>query len=110
MMTTYKTLLLSAVAALSLSACTTDQFGERRISAPLKGAGIGAAGGAIVGALTGNPLAGAAIGAAGGALVGVLAGDRNRFEDRDGRRFYYEPGGRQYSYDRNNRRYYTPRR
>jgi osmotically inducible lipoprotein OsmB len=35
------------------------------------GALIGGAGGAAVGAMTGNPLAGAAIGAGGGALVGA---------------------------------------
>lgn len=55
------------VATLSLAACgTTTQ--DRALS----GAAIGAGGGAVAGALTGNPLAGAAIGGAGGAAAGAL--------------------------------------
>jgi osmotically inducible lipoprotein OsmB len=54
-------------AALMLAGCgTTTQ--DRALS----GAAIGAGGGAVAGALTGNPLAGAAIGGAGGAAAGAL--------------------------------------
>jgi hypothetical protein len=105
-MSTTKTLFLGAVAALSLSACTTDQYGNQHASRALKGAGIGAAGGAIIGAIAGNPLAGAAIGAAAGGIIGAVEDDRNRYEDRNGRRYYYDSDGRSYSYDQNRRRYY----
>ncbi len=62
-----KKLALVALAALSLAACTPR---EERIAA---GAGIGAAGGAIIGAVAsgtpGGALAGAAIGGVGGAIA-----------------------------------------
>lgn len=101
---------LALAAMVSLSACTTDRYGNQQASRGLKGAGIGAAGGAAVGALTGGDvLAGAAIGAAAGAIIGVVTDDRNRYEDRDGYRTYYEPDGRRYRYDNNRRRRYMPR-
>ena len=87
-----KSLLLALVATVSLSACTTDQYGNQQASRGLKGAGIGAAGGA-----------------AAGAIVGIVTEDRNRFEDRDGQRYYYERDGRQYRYDDRRRRQYMPR-
>jgi osmotically inducible lipoprotein OsmB len=59
--------LIATVSLLSLSACG-HTTGDRALS----GAGIGAAGGAVVGALAGNPLAGAAIGGAVGAGAGAL--------------------------------------
>ena len=60
--------MILLLVSLSLAACGTMP-GDRAIS----GAGIGAAGGAIVGAVTGlTVLEGAAIGAAAGALTGVL--------------------------------------
>lgn len=105
-----KPLLLALAATVSLSACTTDRYGNEQASRGLKGAGIGAAGGAIVGALTGGDvLAGAAIGAAAGAVVGIVTEDRNRYEDRNGQRYYYERDGRQYRYDERRRRQYMPR-
>lgn len=55
------------IAALALSACGTSP-GCRALT----GAGIGAAGGAVVGALAGSPATGALIGGAGGAAVGGL--------------------------------------
>lgn len=63
---------LILVAALALGACgSTTQ--DRTIS----GSGIGAAGGAIVGAVTGlTVLEGAALGALGGALTGALTDER----------------------------------
>lgn len=102
--------LLALTAAVSLAACSTDQYGNRSASRPLAGAGIGAAGGAAVGALTGgNVVAGAAIGAAAGAVIGAVTDDRNRYEDRDGYRTYYESNGRPYRYDRNGRKRYVRR-
>jgi hypothetical protein len=52
-------------AALLLAGCGTDP-GDRALS----GGMIGAAGGAVIGAMTGTAATGAAIGAVGGALVG----------------------------------------
>ncbi|WP_137125831.1 hypothetical protein [Roseomonas sp. HF4] len=61
-----------AMLALGVSACA-DPVGQRA----LVGGGIGAAGGAAIGALTGgSPLAGAAIGGAGGAAIGALTAPR----------------------------------
>jgi len=94
------TAIAAVLAAGTLtSACTTDQYGEQRLSRPGQGALIGGAGGAIVGALVGNPALGAAIGAAGGAIAGVVADDKHRYEDRDGRRYYYDDNNRRYHYN-----------
>lgn len=103
-----KTGLMATALTVSLAACTTDQYGNQRLSGAGKGAAIGGAGGAAVGALTGgNVLAGAAIGAAAGAIVGIVADDKNRYEDRNGQRYYYESDGRQYRYDERKRRQYS---
>ena len=67
-----KTARLSLVMgmAVCLSACSNLSSTEKRT---MGGAGIGAAGGALIGELaTGQPLHGAAIGAAAGALGGWL--------------------------------------
>jgi outer membrane lipoprotein SlyB len=101
-----KMTLLTLAAVPLLTACTTDDYGNQRLSRTGQGAAIGAAGGAVVGALTGDVLAGAAIGAAGGAIVGIVSEDRNRYEDRDGRRYYYDNRGRRYSYDDRRRKHY----
>lgn len=62
--------LLMPIAALALALGGCGQSTSDRL---LSGAGLGAAGGAVIGAATGgNPLAGAAIGAVGGAAVGAL--------------------------------------
>ncbi len=104
-----KSTVLALGTLASLSACTTNEYGERRLNSTGKGAAIGAAGGAAVGLLTGGDvLAGAAIGAAGGAIIGAVAGDRNRYDDREGRRTYYDRDGRPYHYDRDGRRYNGP--
>lgn len=109
-MSPIKPLLMALAATISLSACTTDQYGNQQASRGLKGAGIGAAGGALVGVITGGDvLAGAAIGAAAGAVVGIVTEDRNRYEDRNGQRYYYEKNGRQYYYDNQRRRHYNRR-
>lgn len=64
---------LAAVVAvtLGLSACGYS-VGDRALS----GAGIGAAGGAAIGALTGDPLKGAIIGGIGGGAIGALTDPR----------------------------------
>lgn len=109
--TAAKTLAGTALAAsFMLAGCTTDQYGNQHASRGLKGAGIGAAGGAVVGALTGGDvLAGAAIGAAAGAVVGIVTDDHNRYEDRNGQRYYYDNNNRQYQYDNQRRKHYQPR-
>jgi osmotically inducible lipoprotein OsmB len=104
-----KTGMLALGAAAALTACTTDDYGNRELSRGGKGAAIGAAGGAAVGALTGgNVLAGAAIGAAAGAVLGVVTEDKNRYEDRNGYRYYSDQDGRQYRYDERRRKRYGP--
>lgn len=65
-------LAAAAAAILALTACGYST-GDRALS----GAGIGAAGGAAVGALTGDPLAGALIGGVGGAAAGALTDPRD---------------------------------
>lgn len=95
-------LLVLAVAAaltLTLAGCAVDRH-ERR--AAIKGALIGAAGGAAISAMTGGDLAaGAAIGAAGGAAVGVIT-----HEGRERR--VYDDGGRRYWQDDRSQRRYLP--
>lgn len=56
----------AAASLLVLCGCGTTT-GDRMVS----GGMLGAAGGAIIGAATGNPAAGAAIGAVGGAAIGA---------------------------------------
>lgn len=63
-----------AVAAVLLTGCSNLSHRENRA---LMGAGIGAAGGAVVGAVTGgSPWVGGLIGGAGGAAVGALSSGR----------------------------------
>lgn len=86
-------ILLSAVAALSLGGCETD-------NKVVRGAAIGAAGGAVAGAVIPglSAVEGAAIGAAGGAVVGAL--------DKDGHRWYRDDRGREYWVDKDGNRHY----
>jgi len=65
-MRTKLTLAVLAISSLSLAAC-----GETQGCRALTGAGLGAAGGAVIGALAGSPATGAIAGAAGGALIGA---------------------------------------
>lgn len=106
-----KALIVAALAASTLTACSTNRYGERNLNSTGRGAAIGAVGGAVVGALAGDVVAGAAIGAAGGAVVGAVADDDNRYEDRDGRRYYYDRRDRERRYYYNDRRerIYDPR-
>jgi hypothetical protein len=66
----------------------------------LKGAAIGAGGGAVVGAVVPGLSVGegALIGGAGGAVIGAL--------DKDGRRWYRDSEGRKYWVDKRGRRHY----
>jgi osmotically inducible lipoprotein OsmB len=59
-------LVLGFAAALLVAGCGTNQ-GDRAAS----GALLGAAGGALIGSVTGSAATGAAIGAVGGAVVGA---------------------------------------
>ena len=60
------TVAVLAISSLSLAAC-----GETPGCRALTGAGVGAAGGAAIGALAGSPVTGALAGAAGGAVIGA---------------------------------------
>ena len=106
-----KSIVAALVAASTLTACSTNEYGDRRLNSTGRGAAIGAAGGAVVGALAGDVVAGAAIGAAGGAIIGAVADDDNRYEDRDGRRYYYDrrDRDRRYYYNERRERTYDPR-
>lgn len=101
-------LIFAAVAALGTTACTTDDYGHQRLNGAGRGAVIGGAGGAVIGALAGDPLLGAAIGAAAGSVIGVVSDDQNRYEDRNGRRYYYERDNRRYHYENGRNRVYDP--
>ncbi|MCW2244903.1 putative membrane protein [Azospirillum fermentarium] len=64
----------AAMAAALLAGCSNLSHRENRA---LMGAGIGAAGGAVIGSVTGgSPWVGGLIGGAGGAAVGALSGGR----------------------------------
>lgn len=69
-----KNIAVIAVTASLLAGCSNLSHRENRA---LMGAGIGAAGGAVVGSVTGgSPWVGGLIGGAGGAAIGALsAGD-----------------------------------
>lgn len=77
-MKTVKSAAFSLAIALVLSSCATDEFGQRRpYTNTEKGAAIGAAGGAILGAAVSKDkrAKGAIIGAVGGGLAGGLVGN-----------------------------------
>lgn len=85
--------IISAALALAAAGCASaDQ------RAAVRGAAIGAIGGAVVSAATGGDVAeGAAIGAVGGAAVGIITQDgreRKVYRDRDGRRYWVDDQGR----------------
>lgn len=80
---------------LMATGCATSHD-ERK--AAVRGALIGAAGGAIVSSVAGgDPWAGAAAGAAGGAALGYITADgkqRRVTRDRYGRPYWVDDGGR----------------
>ena len=75
-----KQILSASLILVAVSAC-----GYNRGDRVLSGAAIGAADGAVIGAVTGgDPLTGAVIGGAGGAAVGAVTDpDRNDRRNRD---------------------------
>jgi osmotically inducible lipoprotein OsmB len=87
----WQSISAAAVLALSLAGCGTTT-GDRVVS----GAGLGAAGGAVIGAMTGSWATGAAIGALGGGAIGAATDPC----DLDlGTPYWREHGGRA-EYDR----------
>jgi len=61
-------------AAILAAAIAVGVPGEAHAGPIVKGAAVGAAGGAVVGAISGgSPLKGAAVGAAAGAVVGAIS-------------------------------------
>ena len=64
------------LAALMLASLTLSACGETPGCRALTGAGVGAAGGAVIGALTGSVVTGAAIGAVAGGATGALTSPR----------------------------------
>ncbi|MDE2264716.1 MAG: hypothetical protein KGL29_02350 [Alphaproteobacteria bacterium] len=87
---------MAMAAVLLLAGCGTNP-GDRMLS----GAMLGAAGGSIIGAATGNPAAGAAIGAVGGAAIG---GVTNPCDLDLGAPYWRRHGGRK-AYDERCRRH-----
>lgn len=89
-----KNWIIAPLLAIAVTGCVSND--DKR--AAVRGALIGAAGGAAVSAITGGDLAeGAAIGAAGGAAIGVITQDgrkREVYRDRDGRRYWVDDRGR----------------
>lgn len=71
--------IVTLAVTLTLGACSTPL--SNREQGALMGGGAGAAGGALIGAITGAPGTGALIGGAAGAIGGALVGD-----ERDRRR------------------------
>jgi hypothetical protein len=67
------TVVVLSILAFSTAGCSNMTNQQQRA---LSGGAIGAAGGAIVGSLTGSWLTGAVIGGAGGAAVGALTSGR----------------------------------
>ena len=68
---------------LFLGACTTPLSNRER--GALTGGGAGAAGGVLIGAITGAPGTEALVGGAAGAISGAIAG-----EERDRHRWHHE--------------------
>jgi len=66
---------------LALGGCTQPL--SNREKGALIGGGAGAAGGALIGGLTGAPGTGALVGGAAGAIGGAIAGDQKDKRERD---------------------------
>ncbi len=85
-MITKQTMSISVVAltmTLVLGACSQPL--SHREKGALIGGGAGAAGGALIGGITGAPGTGALIGGAAGAIGGALVGDQKDKRERDWR-------------------------
>lgn len=74
-MTTVKKMGAVCLMLFGLAACSNMNDTQQRT---LSGGALGAAGGAVVGALTGSWVTGALIGGAGGAAVGAITSDQNK--------------------------------
>lgn len=98
-----KFLLIVSVCALAAACGTTP--GGRAVSGAVLGGVAGAAIGNNVG--DGDAGRGAAIGAVGGAVAGAATtpsqqaptNRRERFDERSGRYYYYDPGTNRYFYE-----------
>ncbi|MBO9685770.1 YMGG-like glycine zipper-containing protein [Roseateles chitosanitabidus] len=92
-----KTTAVVAVAAAMAVGCASDRH-QRHEDA--RNAALGAAGGAVIGAVTGGDvLTGAAVGAVAGALIGRLVVDgkeRQVYSDGRGGRYWVDNDGRQH--------------
>jgi uncharacterized membrane protein YccC len=88
--------LIAAVAAMTFGAAAPTY--AQNTSQVLRGTGIGAAGGAVAGALIPGLGVGegALIGGAGGAAVTALTKNRKYYRDNRGRRYYVKKGQRYY--------------
>ncbi|HEY4135758.1 MAG TPA: YMGG-like glycine zipper-containing protein [Alphaproteobacteria bacterium] len=73
-MTTVKKMGAVCLMLFGLAACSNMNNTQQRA---VSGGAIGAAGGAVVGALTGSWVTGALIGAGGGAAIGALTSDKD---------------------------------
>jgi len=82
-MTKYKPQLGFTVLAITLALGACSQPLSNREKGALIGGGAGAAGGALIGGLTGAPGTGALIGGAAGAVGGALVGDERDRHHRD---------------------------
>jgi osmotically inducible lipoprotein OsmB len=74
-MTTVKKMGAVCLMLFGLAACSNMNDTQQRT---LSGGALGAAGGAVVGALTGSWVTGALIGGAGGAAVGAITSENNK--------------------------------
>ena len=85
-----KIIIAGLASALLLTGCATDGIG--------RGALIGGAGGAAVGAITGEDVVkSAAVGAVAGAAIGYITADgrkREVYRDNDGNRYWVDDDGR----------------
>lgn len=85
-----KIVILGVASAMLLTGCATDGVG--------RGALIGGAGGAAVGAITGEDVVkGAAIGAAAGAVIGYITQEgrkRELYSDGNGNRYWIDDNGK----------------
>ncbi|MGE0684062.1 MAG: glycine zipper domain-containing protein [Candidatus Binatia bacterium] len=72
-----------AILTFSFALAGCSQPLSNREKGALIGGGAGAAGGALIGGLTGAPGTGALVGGAAGAVGGALAGDQKDKRERD---------------------------
>jgi osmotically inducible lipoprotein OsmB len=90
-----KSMAISLCLGLALCGCAANRHEKH---AAVRGALLGAAGGAIISSVAGgDPVAGAAVGAAGGAALGMITADgkpRRVSRDQYGRSYWVDDHGR----------------